>query len=403
MNNLGLLTAEDGRPGEAIALLTRASDLLTPLAGSAETPSEVAADLATTHSNLGLVLEQMQAKDSAAAEFRTAISLQESLLKQGSEDQSVMRSLAASYNNLAGLEESGDPKTAGDMYEKAVALQMKLVIADPINRNHQGDLARTYNNLGFLASRNKDWSRAELWYGDAIRLQENLVKESPLAGTYRRDLAISYNNLGMAQSRAKKDVEAESSFQRAAQSQDMLLVAQPNDGQILSNQGNVWNNLGMLYDRQHKVAEAAAAYQQAIHFQRAALKQADENDKYRATLSLHYFNYARNLATQGKFDESLAELRELKELSAGNSERLYAVAKELAKLDRQMSEKPGLEKTKAACTEAAIATLRSPRWGVIERTLAGCLAGKSCGLAGISRTNDGLKERASSASKDPAS
>ena len=73
---------------------------------------------------------------------------------------------------------------------------MKLVIADPINRTHQADLATTYNNLGFLASRNKDWQRAEVWYGDAIRLQENLVKNSPLAGKYRRDLAISYNNLG---------------------------------------------------------------------------------------------------------------------------------------------------------------------------------------------------------------
>jgi tetratricopeptide (TPR) repeat protein len=341
--------------------------LLKPLAGSTATPNESAADLATTHNNLGLVLEQMQAKDSAAGEFRQAIALQESLLKQGGEDRTVLRSLAASYNNLASLQENSDPRTTGEMYEKAVALQMKLVIADPINRNHQADLARTYNNLGFLASRNKDWPRAELWYADAIRLQENLVKESPLAGTYRRDLAISYNNLGMAQSRANKFEEAEASFQKAARSQDMLLVAQPNDAEILSNQGSVWNNLGMLYDQQQKPTDAAAAYQQAIHFQSAALKQAEKNDAYRATLSRHYFNYARNLSSQEKFEASLNELRELKVLWSGNAERLYAVAQEMAKLDGQMAGKTSLEKTKSDCMRAAIATLKEALAGGLSK------------------------------------
>jgi hypothetical protein len=363
LNNLGWLSAEDGRSAEALSLLTRASELLKPQAGSPDS----AADLATTYNNLGLVLKQMQAQDSAAADFQSAIDLQESLLKTGNADKAVLRTLAASYNNLASLQEASDPKAADQSYDKAVALQMKLVIADPINRTHQADLARTYNNRGFLASRNKDWTGAELWYGDAIRLQENLVKESPLAGSYRRDLAISYNNLGMAQSRGNHLTEAQASFEKAARSQDMLLVADPNDAQTLSNQGGVWNNLGMLYDRQHKPAEAATAYQQAIHFQTAALKQADKNDSYRSTLSRHYFNYARNLATQEKYAEALAQLCDLRALWTGKPDRLYSVAKEMAKLDRQMAEKTGLEQLKTDCTQAAIATLREALDGGLSK------------------------------------
>lgn len=209
--------------------------------------------------------------------------------------------------------------------------------------------------------------RAELWYGDAIRLQENLVKESPLVGSYRRDMAISYNNLGMAQSRRSRFAEAEASFQKAARSQDMLLVAEPNNAQTLSNQGGVWNNLGMLYDRQHKAADAAAAYLQAIHFQTAALKHSDKNDAYRATLSRHYYNYARNLASQEKFGESLNELRELQSLWAGSPDRLYSVAKEMAKLDRQMAGKAGLEQIRMDCTQAAIAALREALDGGLSK------------------------------------
>ena len=210
----------------------------------------------------------MQEKDSATGEFRQAIAFTRIAIEARERRiRTSYVSLAASYNNLASLQESGDASKAARNYEKAVALQMKLAIADPINRTHQADLARTYNNLGFLASRNKDWRRAELWYGDAIRLQENLVKESPLAGKYRRDLAISYNNLGMAQSRGNKFDEAEASFQKAITIAGYIARAQPNNGQTLSNQGGVWNNLGMVYDRQHKSADAAAAYQQAIHFQ----------------------------------------------------------------------------------------------------------------------------------------
>ncbi len=270
-----------------------------------------------THSNLGLVLQQMQAKDSATSEFREAIALQEPQIKSNPNDAHTMRVLAASYNNLAGLEQNHDPIAADEHYEKATALQLQLIHADPTNRIHQTDLARTYSNLGFLEADNKNWNRAEIWYGDAIRLQERLVKESPLAVVCRRDLAISYNNLGMAQSRASKYAEAEESFQTAIHAQDILLAAQPTDAQVLGNQGGVWNNLGMLYDRQHRPADAADAYQKAIHFQSDALANSEDKDAYRAVLSRHYFNYARNLAAQSKYDESLNVMFDLKKLWSG--------------------------------------------------------------------------------------
>jgi tetratricopeptide (TPR) repeat protein len=171
-------------------------------------------------------------------------------------------------------------------------------------------------------------------------------------------LAISYNNLGMVQSRGNRFTEAEASFQKAERLQDVLLAAQPADAQTLSNQGSVWNNLGMLLDRQHRLAEAAAAYQQAIHFQRLALPGAESNDAYRTLLSRHYFNCARNLAAQAKFDDAVQMVLERKMLWPGEPERLYTIAQELAGLQHQMNGRPGVEKSKAACAQAAVDTLR---------------------------------------------
>ncbi len=300
----------------------------------------------------------MQSKPAAVEEFNEAIAIQQSLLKTSENHEMAMNSLAASYNNLASLQDVSDPTGAADAYQQAIALQLKLVKTDQVNRTYQAELARTYNNFGYLASRTKDWQRAEVCYSDAIQLQESLVKTSPKIISYRRDLAISYNNLGMVQSRINRFAEAELSFQKAVRLQVTLLATQPTDTQTLSNQGSVWNNLGMLHERLHRLAEAASAYQQAIHFQLLAMQKGTNNDAFRAILSRHYFNYARNLAVQGKFDEAMQVVMKRKELWPGQPERLFSVAQELAGFNHEMSGKSGVETTKIACQQAAVVALR---------------------------------------------
>ena len=131
---------------------------------------------------------------------------------------------------------------------KAIAIQRQLVESHPINRLYQGDLARTYNNLGYVLAERSDWQNAELCYADAIKIQEHLVKASPLAASYRRDLAISYNNLGMVAKPRATAGESGSVVSPGARLQQLLLAAEPADAKTLSNLGGVYNNLGMLFD-----------------------------------------------------------------------------------------------------------------------------------------------------------
>lgn len=355
LNNLALLVAEDGRTAEAIEMLNRAVELQTDLKNDDPSSVDIATDLATTHSNLGMVFLKVHNRDAAASEFRLAI---QDPLVNGASTDGARRTLAASYNNLAGVQAESDPAAAADAYKKAITLERDLVKSMPVNGNYQFELARAYNNLGSLASKNNDWKNAQVCYGNAIALQENLVRVSPQVPGFRNDLAMSYNNLGMAQSRSDHFAEAEASFQTALQLIDALLQSSPADAQLLSSQGNLWNNLAMLRDRQLRSADAVAAYEKAVESQARALQLSGKNDAFRTMLSRHYFNYARNLVAQKKFDDALRITLKRKDLWADNPERLFSVVQEIAVMHHQFKDDPKVANTKDKFAQAAVAILR---------------------------------------------
>jgi tetratricopeptide (TPR) repeat protein len=357
-NNFGMVVAQDGRPAEAIGLLMKARDAQTKTLAAEPDSREFSADLAATLGNLGLVLSQTGDKDAAVQEFNEAIRIGRQLADESNADENVLRSLAATYNSLGLLQDISKPAAAAEAYQKAIAIQLKLVKLDPINRVYQSDLARTYSNLGYLSSRTKDWQKAELSYGDAIHIQQNLVKSAPMTWVYRHDLAISYNNLGMAQSRGGKWSDATESFQNSAQLQDALLIAQPADSETRSNLGSVWNNMGMLFDRQRRYADAEKGYQQAIANQRRALDGASTNERYRALLSQHFMNAARNYNSQAKYDAAVQVALQRKGLWPGKADRLYSVAQQLATTYGMMRTANVSEQSQASCVRAALVTLR---------------------------------------------
>jgi serine/threonine protein kinase/tetratricopeptide (TPR) repeat protein len=357
-NNVGMIVLQEGHAAEALDLLTKARDSQVKLLKSEPDSKELVAELATTHGNVGMVLVQMGEKSSAAKEFDDAIRIGRQLSDESETSESVLRSLAASYNSLGFLYDVEKPIQSDDAYRNAITTERKLVKADPINRVYQRDLARTYGNLGYLSSRTKDWKKAELCYGDAIQIQLNLVKSSPTAVAFRRDLAISYNNLGMAQSRGGGLMEAKSSFEKSAQLQDALLAAQPGDAETRSNLGGVWNNLGELFDQQKRFADAEKAYQKAIANQRQALDTAPTNDRYRALLSQHYLNIVRNLYKQAKYDAAVGAAVERKQLWPGSADRLYSVGQQLATIYSQMQATDAPKPSQAVCMQAAVVALR---------------------------------------------
>ena len=351
-----MLLEDLGRPSDAVASLKAAEREQSQLLADNQQSTDLALDLATTDNSLGLALIQTDANDEAATKFRDGIARLEQLQTLMPRDEDVLRTLAAAYNNLASLEKPTDAGDASRVYEKALAIQEQLAKS---NRVYARDLAQTYNNLGSLASGNRDWQRAEEYYRHAMEIQEALAKDSPSDGSIRRDLAVSYNNLGMMQSQEKEFEDAEASFSRAFEIQRGLLTSRPNDVQLLSNLGGVHNNLGMLFDRQGRFADAEAEYRKAIDSQTRAYERAPDSNVFRELLSKHYFNYARNLREQHKPAEAAEVTLERKKLWPGESDRLYSVAQELTAACQAMATaSPSATEARQKYGQAAVDTLR---------------------------------------------
>jgi serine/threonine protein kinase/tetratricopeptide (TPR) repeat protein len=380
-NNLGAILQQDGRSNQALDVLIKARDAQASLSRAEPQLRELSVELLATETNIGRVLMQKKDKLPAIKSLSDAIRIGQPLADEPDANEDVLRNLAANFNNLAALQHIGQPIVAAEAYRNAIAIERRLVKANPINRTFQGDLARTYSNYGNLSSRNNNWANAEVCYRDAIQIQQNLVKASPMAGIYRRDLAISYNNLGMAQIRGARLAEAEQSFRNAAALQENLLAAQPKDAETRSNHGSVWNNLGMLLDRRKNYELAENSYRKAIASQRMALEAAPKNDRYRSLLSAHYSRLVWNLDKQAKYGAAVEAAIARKKLWAGNADRLYAVAQQLANTYDLMRATSTDQRSQKGCVTAAVETLRD---AVAAGLPADRLKDKSLsGLAGI--------------------
>lgn len=319
-NNVGMLLLKLNRGEEAIHTLQQAEGAAQEFDAENVSDESLAAGYATTLNNLGLALRHSGDPHSATGKFHKAIQIQERLTEvgiEGSEQrEDLLRRLAASYANLASLDFDSSIDEAIDVYQKAVAIQRRLVQNRPVNRLYQVDLASTYNNLGYALAQASDWTDAEISYSNAIQIQRNLVKASPGAASYRRDLAISLSNLGMVQTRCNRYLEAEASFQEALRLHQLLLDADCSDCRLLSNMGGVYNNLALLCDQQGRFEEAEAAFRQAIHLQRQAHDASPTAKLYVEMLQNHYANYAKCLQNQSKSQEADAILHESQSLLA---------------------------------------------------------------------------------------
>jgi serine/threonine protein kinase/Flp pilus assembly protein TadD len=304
-NNIAKLLADLGKSQAADELLAEAEQVLGKLRVDRPHDDSLTADWATTINNHGLALRQLGRSDQATEKFRDAIAAYQKLLIHDSNDQAVLQGLAASYNNLSSMIKETAADEAMQVFEQAIKIQRQLVKSAPSNRTYQAELARTYNNLGYVLAGNENWLDAMHSYENAVALQERLVKVSPLLASYRRDLAVSYNNLGMMQTRSERLSDCQRSFNRAIQLQRQLLEAEPSDPKLLSNLGGTYNNLALLFDQQNHFTDAEANYKRAISLQRRAQEIAPTIPTYAELLSNHSANYVKCLRRQDK--QSAAE------------------------------------------------------------------------------------------------
>lgn len=325
-NNIAKLLLTMGQEEEALRQAEAA--LLAQERMLADTPSneKLLADAAATHTTLGLVQRRRQETDLASTAFTAAIRLLERQ-NEVSPSGDSLRSLAVGYGNLASVYEHADPVAAKGYHGRAIAIQKRLVRGQPLNLVYQRDLARSYNNLGYLAARHEHWGEAEPVYQDAIAIQTHLVKAAPAVAAYRRELALSRNNLAMVLARVGQSQEAEDLFALASDTQEQLLEHNPDDVPALAALAGISNNLGVIHKERGSRDQAERAFRRAVVLQQRAHELAPESQPIRSMLGNQLQNLAECLLSQGEFDEAMSTLEARRHLCEGEPNCLLSVAK----------------------------------------------------------------------------
>ena len=328
MNNIGMAFFNLGQEQEAFQSCAAALEVQQRLLGHLPESTELLTDLAATYTNLGLVHKRRRSTEDAANAFSQALALQERVSEATQSEQSL-RKLALGYANLASIHDSSDGPAARDYYGQAVSIQKTLVESQPLNLIYQCDLARSFNNLGYLAAQEKDWKSAELCYDDAIKILEQLVHAAPTVAAYRRDLAVSQNNLGRTLVKIDRHEDARNLFVKASVVQRQLLKMNPDDLQALMSLGGILNNIGMLFQQQDQLTAASTAFHQAVEYQRRALEQSPRSERVREFLNNHLFNYAKCSHRLGDTEKALSIALRRRTLWQESPERLLSVVKEI--------------------------------------------------------------------------
>ena len=208
-----------------------------------QTAVELSPQDAESHSNLGIMLQDLGELEKAEASYRQAIGLKPDYAEAHS-------NLGVTLQGLGRLDEAEASLT------QAIALK--------------SDFAQAHYNLGITLQEQGRLEEAEASYRAAIALKSNYAEaHSNLGGTlqelgrvdeaeasYRQAIALkpdyaeAHNNLGNMLKEVDRLNEAEASYRQA-------VIWKPDHVEALSNLGNTLNELGRL-------DEAEASYRQAI-------------------------------------------------------------------------------------------------------------------------------------------
>jgi serine/threonine protein kinase/Tfp pilus assembly protein PilF len=301
-NNLGLIHLRAGRHQEAEVSLRRAMEIAETI--RVQHPDDAAAKcrLALSYANLGMAIGQQGRHSEARDALHKAIELQASA---GSSSALARGDLAATYNQLGYLCSSSSVAEAEAAYRQAADEFARLSEDEPAVLRWQAQRAAALNNLAALAAQAGRIEEAESDYRRAIEIQRQLVERAPQVAAHLRDLAVSQNNFGYLLSRQNRHAAAVEQFEGAQASLSRLARAHGESPEYASRLGAVLNNLGLAFESQGSVEPARRAFSEAIQWQRKALSMSPDWREARDSLEAHAANLRRLLAASDNADDAI--------------------------------------------------------------------------------------------------
>lgn len=246
LNRLAMVAQREGKLSLALALVTKARNMLDP-----KHP-----DIANSYYVLGVVSRQQKQWQDAEQYFRTSLGLWK---HQGDE-----RRIAWGYNNLGSvLGRQKKYNTAIECYKNA--LKIFREIHDPVNR------AATLVNLGNAYQELQEFEKSEKLYLEAQQIF--------LSYNDNFNLAKALLNNGLAYMKLHKFQAAESSLLRSIEIWNEL--------EVLPSLCNAMDSLGETYRKQRKFEEASKVFIDAIN-RLQMIQERDVLERYQTMIQEHY-------------------------------------------------------------------------------------------------------------------
>ena len=216
------------RRDDALREYRQAVEQFRALAAEAPKNAEYRSTLANAQNWLGEVLRPDPARYADANRaYDAAFELQQALTREFPASVQYQRELARTIYNRGILRSSRPDGFAASEtdFRQAVALLEPIAASDP---QIAGELARAYNNLGSLLALIGDRSaEVRQWWEKAVAVDERLLRQNPDNREFRIELAIFCNNLASLLQEAGDDRAAAQRGRQAATLLDDLVRPAP--------------------------------------------------------------------------------------------------------------------------------------------------------------------------------
>jgi serine/threonine protein kinase/tetratricopeptide (TPR) repeat protein len=353
LRNIGRVLLDQGELERARAATERSLALVSRLAVDDPDSSELRAQEANRHLELGDLLQHTEDLDAALLAHRQGVTLYESLLAQDPEDPEGQRELArglagigfemwarADFDaSLASLQRSvellealtarhpdderaarllltsisrmgdvrrdqGELGEAAALARRALTLSKQELATDPGSAWYLGALSQSASSLGFTLWRTGDLKGALAAYREALETARRLAERDPTNQSHKRTLASAYSNVG-EMLRGLGDLGgAIEALGRSIGVLGPLARTNPSEADWHYVLAGAYLELGTTQDLRGRHAEAREAWRRATETIRAFAR--SRGDIYIDDV------FARSLLLQGRIDEARPVVEELR-------------------------------------------------------------------------------------------
>ena len=279
-----------GDRAEALSTHEKALQSRQLLVQNSPNDFSVAAELAETWHDIGILRGDLGHGVEAIAAYRKALEIRQDLVGHEPTNRAFLSDLARSHGYIGDWErESGHPDQASRSYDEALRIREQLFQADPSDLSTKFQLARSNNNNGHLERERGGLSKTPLrrshlmkaldWHGKASQLQHELAGLDPAVAQeqlerdtttlikftdFQSDLANTHITLGILWFELGQLDNAEAAHTQARTIFDRLVEMYPGVTKFQNDQAWASTHLGALRGSLDDLNAADAVFQRLL-------------------------------------------------------------------------------------------------------------------------------------------